>query len=146
MFQLFFRRPTEYSRWSSRLTVHSTWQSFCMNIKVKELGLRREETARRTKTVESFLVYSCWLLKKSTRDSEEFRAILLGYFCTYINNNYINSTVWPPSHWVLFMQNIRANNNVEGTRNHLKAAACKLSHLCYRPFYNLYFKLCCRTW
>lgn len=47
-------------------------------------------------------------------------------FCCYIENPYINNTIWPPSLWSMFMQFVRTNNNVEGTHNNLKAVVGKL--------------------
>ncbi len=51
------------------------------------------------------------------------REPLLLRFCDYILKVYIDSTIWPPETWSMFMQHVRTNKNVEDTHNNLKAVA-----------------------
>jgi hypothetical protein len=46
-------------------------------------------------------------------------------FFYYVENNYINSTVWPPSNWSMHMQHMRTNKHVEGSHNKLKAVVVR---------------------
>ena len=46
---------------------------------------------------------------------------LLLRFCSYIEKQWINHTVWPPFTWSMFMQFRRNNNNAEGFHNLLKS-------------------------
>lgn len=41
-------------------------------------------------------------------------------FCIYIENTWINSSVWPPENWSMFKQMRRTNNHVEDFHNMLK--------------------------
>ena len=45
---------------------------------------------------------------------------LLNEFCLYVENTWINSTVWPPENWSMYKQMRRTNNNVEGFHNRIK--------------------------
>ena len=38
----------------------------------------------------------------------------LQQFISYIEENWIRSTVWPPKYWSVFMQSVRTNNDIEG--------------------------------
>ena len=46
-------------------------------------------------------------------------------FLKYIEDNWINSRVWPPSTWSVFMQRVRTNNNTEGWHNRLNIKATR---------------------
>jgi hypothetical protein len=50
--------------------------------------------------------------------------LMLSFFY-YVENNYINSTVWPPSNWSMHMQHMRTNKHVEGSHNKLKAVVVR---------------------
>jgi hypothetical protein len=41
-------------------------------------------------------------------------------FCIYVENTWINSSIWPPENWSMFMQMRRTNNHVEGFHNSLR--------------------------
>ena len=38
----------------------------------------------------------------------------LQQFVRYIRSTWIESTVWPPANWSVFMMSVRTNNDVEG--------------------------------
>ena len=42
---------------------------------------------------------------------------------SYIEENWIRSTVWPPKCWSVFMQSIRTNNDIEGWHHGLNRRA-----------------------
>ena len=42
---------------------------------------------------------------------------------SYIEENWIRSTVWPPKCWSIFMQSIRTNNDIEGWHHGLNRRA-----------------------
>ena len=44
-------------------------------------------------------------------------------FVSYIEENWICSTVWPPKCWSVFMQSIRTNNDIEGWHHSLNRRA-----------------------
>ena len=44
-------------------------------------------------------------------------------FVSYIEENWICSTVWPPKCWSVFMQSIRTNNDIEGWHHTLNRRA-----------------------
>ncbi|EFX61650.1 hypothetical protein DAPPUDRAFT_338577 [Daphnia pulex] len=39
--------------------------------------------------------------------------------CDYIENTWIDSLLWPPKVWSVFMQEVRTTNDVEGWHTHL---------------------------
>jgi hypothetical protein len=41
-------------------------------------------------------------------------------FCIYVENTWINSSIWPPENWSMFMQMRRTNNHVEGFHNSVR--------------------------
>ena len=47
----------------------------------------------------------------------------LQQFVSYIEENWIRSTVWPPKCWSVFMQSIRTNNDIEGWHHSLNRRA-----------------------
>lgn len=54
--------------------------------------------------------------------------------CTYIRATWINSSIWPPSCWSVFMRRIRSNNDVEGWHRRLNVKAAKGHLNMYRLF------------
>ena len=44
-------------------------------------------------------------------------------FVSYIEENWICSTVWLPKCWSVFMQSIRTNNDIEGWHHSLNRRA-----------------------
>ena len=47
----------------------------------------------------------------------------LQQFVTYIEENWLRSTVWPPKCWSVFMQSIRTKNDIEGWHHSLNRRA-----------------------
>ena len=47
----------------------------------------------------------------------------LQQFVSYIEENWIRSTVWPLKCWLVFMQSIRTNNDIEGWHHSLSRRA-----------------------
>jgi hypothetical protein len=35
-------------------------------------------------------------------------------FCSYVDQQWIKHSIWPPTNWSMFMQHRRTNNNAEG--------------------------------
>jgi len=101
-------------------------QSFYRNIKLIGLGpsYRKDSQTRKTcrELLSLYLLPADKIAKRFQKIAEEANGLLLR-FCNYIENTYINSTVWPPESLSMFMQHVRTNNNVEGTHNNLKAVA-----------------------
>ena len=48
---------------------------------------------------------------------------LLTQHLTYIEQNWVQSSVWPPSAWSVYRQPVRTNNDVEGWHHQLNAKA-----------------------
>jgi len=48
---------------------------------------------------------------------------LLTQHLTYIEQNWVQSSVWPPSAWSVYRQPVRTNNDVEGWHHRLNAKA-----------------------
>ena len=47
----------------------------------------------------------------------------------YVKENWIESTIWPPAAWSIFMQSVRTNNDVEGWHKRINSKARK-TNLC----------------
>lgn len=58
----------------------------------------------------------------------------LAALALYVEQNWISSTMWPPSCWSVFMLPIRTNNDIEGWHHSLNRRANNRVHL---PFYLL---------
>ena len=103
-------------------------QSFYRNIKSIGLGPAYPNDSQTRKTCQELLSLYLLPAKKIrkrflTIKESAIREPLLLRFCNYILNVYIDSTIWPPETWSMYMQHERTNNNVEGTHNNLKAVA-----------------------
>ena len=55
-------------------------------------------------------------------------------FVDYVEETWINSNIWPPSCWSVFMIPVRTNNDFEGWHNSLNRRASGRFHM---PFYLL---------
>ena len=55
-------------------------------------------------------------------------------FTEYVKTTWIESEIWPPSTWTVYMQSVRTNNDVEGWHNGLNRRASGKSQL---PLYLL---------
>ncbi|EFX60941.1 hypothetical protein DAPPUDRAFT_122704, partial [Daphnia pulex] len=44
---------------------------------------------------------------------------LVKKLCAYVDETWIDTTMWPPSKWSVHMQKVRTTNDVEGWHNHL---------------------------
>lgn len=53
-------------------------------------------------------------------------------FVQYVAENWITSTMWPPSCWSIYMLPIRTNSDIEGWHHSLNQRANNCVHL---PFY-----------
>jgi len=54
--------------------------------------------------------------------------------CEYVEDTWIQSSLWPPEHWSVFQSAIRTNNDAEGWHNRLSR---KAGQKCKLPFYVL---------
>ena len=54
----------------------------------------------------------------STAQDEQLSAL-----ASYVYDTWVDSSLWPPSAWCVFMQSLRTNNNVEGWHHRLNIRA-----------------------
>ncbi|XP_046445142.1 uncharacterized protein LOC124194801 [Daphnia pulex] len=105
-------------------------QSFYRNIKAIGLSpaYRKDSQTRNTcRELLSLYLLPAEKIRKRFQSIASNATGLMLRFCNYVETTYINSTIWPPECWSMFMQHVRTNNNVESTHNNLKAVAGKLS-------------------